>query len=277
TSMPTRPAPWCWTCADATSPAIRRRCSPAPRPRRTTPPSSPKPSPRHRSRPCASTSAAWRSTCPPTPSRPWNCSWPDAPSVRSPASCPVPGHRGIPVAEPSGGASRLAPRVPRLALWLRVSTSAGRGLRCLLAVVPAGCGLRVSTSAGSGLRCLLAVGIGGRGIGDSSSLNTSTGWTFLSTYLGCSYASSMFYYASPMFSPLSPGALGLSLDHPTSIDLAARHGFGGVDPDLGHLRSLGVQGAAEHGDAVRERGLQWGMAGLPVPLDAPAAEFRQAL
>src|SRR5690625_2318284 len=80
-----------------------------------------------------------------------------------------------------------------------------------------------------------------------------------------------------MFSTLSPGALGLSLDHPTSIDLAARHGFGGVDPDLGHLRSLGVQGAAEHGDAVRERGLQWGMAGLPVPLDAPAAEFRQAL
>src|SRR5699024_12387396 len=79
-----------------------------------------------------------------------------------------------------------------------------------------------------------------------------------------------------MFSTLSPGALGLSLDHPTSIDLAARHGFGGVDPDLGHLRSLGVRGAAEHGDAVRERGLQWGMAGRPVPLDAPAAEFRQA-
>ena len=80
-----------------------------------------------------------------------------------------------------------------------------------------------------------------------------------------------------MFSTLSAGALGLPLDHTTSIDLAARHGFGGVDPDLGHLRSLGVQGAAEHGDGVRERGLQWGMGGLPVPLDGPAAEFRQAL
>lgn len=80
-----------------------------------------------------------------------------------------------------------------------------------------------------------------------------------------------------MFSNLSAGALGLSLDHATSIELAATHGFGGVDPDLGHLRSLGVKGAADHGDAVRERGLQWGMGGLPVPLDGPAAEFRQAL
>ena len=80
-----------------------------------------------------------------------------------------------------------------------------------------------------------------------------------------------------MFSNLSAGALGLSLGHATSIELAATHGFGGVDPDLGHLRSLGVKGAADHGDAVRERGLQWGMGGLPVPLDGPAAEFRQAL
>lgn len=81
-----------------------------------------------------------------------------------------------------------------------------------------------------------------------------------------------------MFSNLSAGALGLSLDHPTAIDLAVKHGFGGVDPDLGHLRSLGsVTAAAEHGAAVRERGLSWGMSGLPVPLDGPAEDFRAAL
>jgi len=81
-----------------------------------------------------------------------------------------------------------------------------------------------------------------------------------------------------MFSNLSAGALGLPLDHTTSIDLAARHGFGGVDPDLGHFRTLGGTAAvAEHAAAVQGKGLEWGMAGLPVPLDAPAAEFRQAL
>ncbi|WP_193103595.1 sugar phosphate isomerase/epimerase [Brachybacterium sp. FME24] len=81
-----------------------------------------------------------------------------------------------------------------------------------------------------------------------------------------------------MFSNLSAGALGLPLDHSTSIELAAKHGFGGVDPDLGYFRSLGSTAAvAEHAAAVRERGLQWGMTGLPVPLDGSAAEFRQAL
>ncbi|APX33241.1 sugar phosphate isomerase [Brachybacterium sp. P6-10-X1] len=81
-----------------------------------------------------------------------------------------------------------------------------------------------------------------------------------------------------MFSNLSPGALGLSLVHPTAIELAAKHGFGGIDPDPEYFRSLGSTGAvAEHAAEVRERGLAWGMAGLPVPLDAPAAEFREAL
>ena len=77
-----------------------------------------------------------------------------------------------------------------------------------------------------------------------------------------------------MFSTLSPGALGLDLAHPRAVELASAHGFGGVDPDLGHFRTLGASGTAEHAEAVRAQGLQWGMAGLPVPLDAPAADFR---
>src|SRR5699024_8444832 len=82
---------------------------------------------------------------------------------------------------------------------------------------------------------------------------------------------------APMFSTLSPGALGLDLDHSRAVDLAAAHGFGGVDPDLGRFRALGPAGTAEHAAAVREKGLQWGMAGLPVALDAPAEEFRRQL
>ena len=81
-----------------------------------------------------------------------------------------------------------------------------------------------------------------------------------------------------MFSNLSAGALGLSLDHTQAIDLAGKHGFGGVDPDLSYLRDLGSTTAiAEHAAAVKERGLSWGIGGLPVPLTAPAEEFRAAL
>ena len=81
-----------------------------------------------------------------------------------------------------------------------------------------------------------------------------------------------------MFSNLSAGALGLTLDHTTAIDLAVKHGFGGVDPDLEFLRGLGSPAAvAEHAAAVRERGLQWGIAGLPVPLTASAEKFRASM
>lgn len=81
-----------------------------------------------------------------------------------------------------------------------------------------------------------------------------------------------------MFANLSAGALGLSLDHNQAIDLAVKHGFGGVDPDLGYFRKLGSTAAiAEHAAAVKERGLSWGISGLPVALTAPADEFRASL
>lgn len=81
-----------------------------------------------------------------------------------------------------------------------------------------------------------------------------------------------------MFSNLSAGALGLSLDHNRAIELAVKHGFGGVDPDLSYFRDLGSTSAiAEHAAAVKERGLNWGIAGLPVALTAPAEEFRASL
>ncbi len=78
----------------------------------------------------------------------------------------------------------------------------------------------------------------------------------------------------PMYANLSLGALGLSADFPTAVELAVRHGFDGVDPDVGHLAGLGDPTAiAEAAAAVTERGLRWGVAGLPVDLTAPAGAF----
>jgi len=81
-----------------------------------------------------------------------------------------------------------------------------------------------------------------------------------------------------MFSNLSLGALGLPGGGPTAVDLAVKHGFGGVDGDVNHLRGLGDGDAVgEFAAEVRERGLRWGMAGLPIKLTAPAAEFAAQL
>jgi sugar phosphate isomerase/epimerase len=81
-----------------------------------------------------------------------------------------------------------------------------------------------------------------------------------------------------MYANLSLGALGLSADFPTAVELAARHGFEGVDPDVGHLAGLGDRAAiAEAAAAVAERGLRWGVAGLPVDLTAPAGAFLDQL
>ena len=58
-----------------------------------------------------------------------------------------------------------------------------------------------------------------------------------------------------MYSNLSMAALGLSADFPTTVELAATHGFGGLDPDVGHFASLGDEGAIrEAAGAVTERG-----------------------
>jgi sugar phosphate isomerase/epimerase len=74
------------------------------------------------------------------------------------------------------------------------------------------------------------------------------------------------------------GALGLSADLPTAVDLAARHGFGGVDPDLAYLSGLGDRSAVtDFAAGVRDRGLRWGIGGLPINLTAPPAEFAQQL
>lgn len=78
-----------------------------------------------------------------------------------------------------------------------------------------------------------------------------------------------------MFTNLSLGALGLkAADFPTAVELAVKHGFDGIEPDLAYLASLGGPAAiAEYADGVRARGLRWAPAGLPVNITGAAADF----
>jgi sugar phosphate isomerase/epimerase len=78
-----------------------------------------------------------------------------------------------------------------------------------------------------------------------------------------------------MFTNLSLGALGLkAADFPTAVELAVKHGFDGIEPDVAYLKTLGGPAAiAEYADSVRARGLRWAPAGLPVNITGPAADF----
>jgi sugar phosphate isomerase/epimerase len=81
-----------------------------------------------------------------------------------------------------------------------------------------------------------------------------------------------------MFTDLALGALGHPHDLPTALELAARHGFGGVDPDVGHLRGLSSRAQVQElADDLTSRGLRWGIGGLPVSLTAPPAVFAEQL
>ncbi len=81
-----------------------------------------------------------------------------------------------------------------------------------------------------------------------------------------------------MYSNLSMGALGLKATLPDAIELAQKHGFGGVEPDVAHLRSLGGDDAIrEFSDDVRSRGLRWAPTGLPVTITGSAGQFAEQL
>jgi sugar phosphate isomerase/epimerase len=84
-------------------------------------------------------------------------------------------------------------------------------------------------------------------------------------------SSSVLRAASPerkMTIDLVCGALGIRASQVEAVDLAQRHGFESVAPDVGYLRSLTDDALKEFLADLRAKGLVWGAAGLPV-------EFRQ--
>jgi sugar phosphate isomerase/epimerase len=76
---------------------------------------------------------------------------------------------------------------------------------------------------------------------------------------------------------LSLGRLGLHASFPESVELAARHGFEGLDPDAGYLASLNDGALHRLLDDLQGRNLKFGAAGLPVEFRKDSESFNSDL
>jgi sugar phosphate isomerase/epimerase len=76
--------------------------------------------------------------------------------------------------------------------------------------------------------------------------------------------------ARKFYAILSLGRLGFHATFPESVELATKHGFEGLDPDISYLASLDDDAVHRLLDDLKKRNLRFGAAGLPV-------EFRNDL
>ncbi|HEV2378568.1 MAG TPA: hypothetical protein VG206_02085 [Terriglobia bacterium] len=76
---------------------------------------------------------------------------------------------------------------------------------------------------------------------------------------------------------LSMGRLGLHATFPESLELAAKHGFEGLDPDPDYFASLGDDGLKRLLEDLRAKNLKFGAAGLPVEFRRDEATFSEGL
>jgi sugar phosphate isomerase/epimerase len=76
--------------------------------------------------------------------------------------------------------------------------------------------------------------------------------------------------ARKFYAILSLGRLGFHASFPESVELATKHGFEGLDPDIEYLASLNDDELHRLFDDLKKRNLKFGAAGLPV-------EFRKDL
>jgi len=76
---------------------------------------------------------------------------------------------------------------------------------------------------------------------------------------------------------LSLGRLGLHASFPESMELAAKHGFEGLDPDAGYLASLNDAALHHLLDDLQKRNLKFGAAGLPVEFRKDSDTFNSDL
>ena len=79
------------------------------------------------------------------------------------------------------------------------------------------------------------------------------------------------------FTSLNAGAIGIDLDFPSVVELAAEFGFGAVDPDARYLAGLSEADLAAAPADLKAKGLRWGSAGVPVALTAEATTFAAQL
>jgi len=76
---------------------------------------------------------------------------------------------------------------------------------------------------------------------------------------------------------LSLGRIGFHASFPESVELAARHGFEGLDPDAGYLASLDDDPLHRLLDDLQKRNLKFGAAGLPVEFRKDSETFNSDL
>jgi sugar phosphate isomerase/epimerase len=76
---------------------------------------------------------------------------------------------------------------------------------------------------------------------------------------------------------LSLGRLGFHATFPESVELAAKHGFEGLDSDAGYLASLNDDALHRLLDDLQKRNLKFGAAGLPVEFRKDADTFNSDL
>jgi sugar phosphate isomerase/epimerase len=70
--------------------------------------------------------------------------------------------------------------------------------------------------------------------------------------------------ARKFYAILSLGRLGFHASFPESVELATKHGFEGLDPDISYLASLDDDAQHRLLDDLKRRNLKFGAAGLPV-------------
>ncbi|HET6180571.1 MAG TPA: TIM barrel protein [Candidatus Sulfotelmatobacter sp.] len=76
---------------------------------------------------------------------------------------------------------------------------------------------------------------------------------------------------------LSLGRLGFQASFPESVELATKHGFEGLDPDISYFASLRDDALRRLLDELQERKLKFGAAGLPVEFRKDAETFNADL
>jgi sugar phosphate isomerase/epimerase len=73
------------------------------------------------------------------------------------------------------------------------------------------------------------------------------------------------------------GNLGISASQTEAIELAARHGFESVGADGGYLASIGGDQVDELKSSLKNKGLVFGAAGLPVEFRRDSARFEEGM
>lgn len=76
---------------------------------------------------------------------------------------------------------------------------------------------------------------------------------------------------------LTPGAIGVKAKPDELIDLAAANGFESIQPNAAFLASLDATQRKQFTATLREKGLTWGAAGMPVDFRKDEATFRAGL